>query len=84
MGYESGNSNQDSDNPERGMGWEVGGNFKREGTYVYLWLTHADVWQKAAQYCKAVILQLKINKLKKYCEQHACYLKGQCTTLLRI
>ena len=26
------------------MGW--GGRFKREGTYVYLWLSHVDVWQK--------------------------------------
>ena len=23
-------------------GWEMGGRFKREGTYVYLWLIHAD------------------------------------------
>ena len=29
-------------------------------TYVYLWLTHVDVWQKPTQYCKAIILQLKI------------------------
>ena len=47
------------------MGWEVGGKFKEEGTYVYLWLIHVDVWQKPTQYCKAIILQLKINKLKK-------------------
>ena len=38
-----------------------GGRFKREGTYVYLWLIHADVWQKPTQYCKAIILQLQIN-----------------------
>ena len=25
------------------MGREVGGSFKREGTYVYLWLIHDDV-----------------------------------------
>jgi len=24
---------------------EVGGRFKREGTYVYLWLVHVNVWQ---------------------------------------
>ena len=48
-----------------GMGREVEGRFKREGTYVYLWLIHADVWQKPTQYCKAIILQLKKNKLKK-------------------
>ena len=47
------------------MGWEVGGRFKREGTYVYLWLIHVAIWQKLTQYCKAIILQLKINKLKK-------------------
>jgi len=41
------------------MGWEVGGRFKREGTYVYLWLIHVDIWQKP--YCKATILQLKIK-----------------------
>ena len=27
------------------MEWEVGWRFKREGTYVYLWLIHV-VWQK--------------------------------------
>ena len=44
------------------MGWEV--RFKREGTYAYLWLIHVDVWQKQSQYCKIIILQLKI-KLRK-------------------
>ena len=43
------------------MRWEVGGKFKREGTYVYLWLIHVDVWQKPTQYWKAIIFQLKIN-----------------------
>ena len=46
------------------MEWEVGGNFQREGTYVYLWLMHVDVRQKPTQYCNAIILQLKINKLR--------------------
>ena len=46
------------------MGNEVGGRFKREGTYVHLWLIHVDVWEKPTQYCKAVILLLKIDKLK--------------------
>ena len=46
-----------------GKGWEVeGGRFKREGTDVYLCLIHVDIWQKPAQHCKAVILQLT----KKY------------------
>ena len=30
------------------MGWEVEESFKREGTYVYLWLIHVDVWHKPA------------------------------------
>ena len=41
------------------MRWEVEGRFKKEGTYVYLWLIHVDVWQKPTQYCKAVILPEK-------------------------
>ena len=41
------------------MGREVRGRFKREGTYVYLWLMHVDVWQKTTKFCKAIILQLK-------------------------
>ena len=52
------------------MGWEVGGRFKREGTYVYLWLTPVDVWQKTAQHCKAMILQLKKKKTKKKLKQN--------------
>ena len=43
------------------MGWEVEGRFKGEGTYVYLWLINVDIWQKPTHYCKAIILQLKIN-----------------------
>ena len=46
------------------MGWEVGGRFKRERIYVYLWLIHVDVWKKPTQYCKPIILLLKINTLK--------------------
>ena len=64
--YDTGSSNQGSVTTQRGgMGWEVGGRFKREGTYVYLWLIHVAIWKKLTQYCKAIILQLKINKLKK-------------------
>ena len=40
------------------MGWEVGGRFKREEIYVYIWLIHIVVWQKSIQYCKKIILQL--------------------------
>ena len=49
------------DNVEGWDGVEVGGRLKREGTYAYLWLIHADVWQKPTQHSKAIILQLKIN-----------------------
>ena len=31
------------------------------GAYVCLWLIPVDVWQKSTQYCKAIILQLKIS-----------------------
>ena len=48
------------------MGWEVGGMFKRERTYVYLWLIHTDVWQRPAQCCETIILQLKIKKKEKW------------------
>ena len=44
-------------------GWDgVGGGreVQKEGTYVYLWLIHVDVWQKPRQHCKATIPQLKI------------------------
>ena len=42
----------------------MGGRFKRQGTYTYLWLIHADVWRKPTQYCTAIILRLKMNKSK--------------------
>ena len=45
------------DNLEVWDGVGDGGRDKREGTCVYLWLTHVDVWQEPAQYCKAIILQ---------------------------
>ena len=35
----------------------MGGKFTKEGTYVYLWLIHVDVWQMPTQCCKAVIFQ---------------------------
>ena len=38
------------------MGREVGGRFKREGIYVYLWLSHV-IQQKLTQHCKAFVLQ---------------------------
>ena len=47
------------DNLEGWDGVGIGGRFKREGTCVNLWLIHVVVWQKQAQYCKAIICQLK-------------------------
>ena len=44
------------------MKQKMAGQFKKEDTYVYLWLIHVEVWQKATKFCKAIILQLK-NKL---------------------
>ena len=38
---------------------KMGGGFRREETCVCLWLIHVGVWQKPAQYCKAIICQLK-------------------------
>ena len=55
---DAGRSTRGSGTTERGgMGGEVGGTFKREGTYACLWLIHGDVWQKPAHYCKATLLQ---------------------------
>ena len=55
-----------------GMRWEVGGRFKREGTYVYLWLIYVDVWQKPIQYWKVIILQLKIFFEKRVLFKGVC------------
>ena len=43
-----------------GMGRDVGVMFKREWTWVYLWLIHVAVWQKLTQNYKALTLQLKL------------------------
>ena len=49
------------------MGREIGGRFKREVIYIYLWLIHIEVWQKTTKFFKVIILQLKkINNIKKY------------------
>ena len=41
----------------------MGGSFKREGIYVYIWLIHDVVQQKIAQHRKAIILQLFFFKI---------------------
>ena len=60
----SGNSNRGSvSTPRRGTGREMGGRFKREGVYVFLWLIHVEVSQKTAKFCKAITLQLKYKSI---------------------
>ena len=47
------------------QGWdgeEVRGRLEKEGTCVCLWLIHVAVWQEPAQYCKTIILRLKMSK----------------------
>ena len=39
--------------------------FRRERTYIHLWLTHVDVWQRPTQYCEAIFLQLNKFRGKK-------------------
>jgi len=59
QGIENWNTSQIlKSHPESGGGRGQG---KRVRTYVHLWLTPVDVWQKPTQHCKAIILQLKIN-----------------------
>ena len=41
------------------MGRGRGGRFRREGTWVYLWLILIDVWQKTTKFYKANTLQFK-------------------------
>ena len=47
-----------------GWGGEGGGREFPEGgrICIYLWLIHVSVREKPTQYCKAIILQLTINK----------------------
>ena len=45
--------------------WRGGMGGREDQPHVYLWLIHVDVWQKPAQYCKAIILQFKIKIFKK-------------------
>ena len=56
------------ENPEQWDG--VGGSFKREGTHAYSWRIHVVLRQRPTRYCKAIILQLKINFFKKLLHTH--------------
>ena len=56
-----GNSNRDSVTIWRGgIGRQMRGRLRREGTWVYLWLSLADVSQNTTKFCKAINLQLNI------------------------
>ena len=46
------------------MGWQAGRRLKREGTYVYLWPIHVDVWQKPTQYCNYIVIILQLKFLR--------------------
>ena len=74
--YNAGSSNRCSVTTLRGgIGWEVGRKFKREVRNVYLWLIPVGVSQKPTQYCKAIIFQLIINRLKRERES-TCHCRG--------
>ena len=53
------------DNLEGQDGAGGGREVQEKGTYVNLQLTYVDVWQKPTQYCKAIIPQLKRNRLNE-------------------
>ena len=59
--YDAGNPKPVLCDDLEGWDWERGV-IMREGTHVYLWLIHVDVWRKPSQYCKVITLQLKKKK----------------------
>ena len=59
------------------MGRQMGGRFKRERSYVYLWLIHVEVWQKTTKFYKAIILQLKNKKLANFFKKKKKILPGE-------
>ena len=77
------------------MGWEMGGGFRREGTWAYLWLILVDVWEKTTKFCKAIIFQLKkffkkalihrtvCWKINIFYPTQCCLVAKLCQTLLR-
>ena len=51
-----GTQSQGSVTTWRGAAGEVGGGVRMEGTRVYLWPIHVDVWQNSSQIYKVIIL----------------------------
>ena len=45
---------------------EVGGRFKREAIYTYVWLICVDVWQKSTQQSNNPPIKNKIKFLKQH------------------
>lgn len=54
------------------MGAEAEGRIKREGTYVYLRLIHADVWHKPSQHGKLFSNEKYKFSKRKIKSSHAC------------
>ena len=65
------------------MGKEVERRVKKEGTCVCLWLIHVDIWQKSSQYCKVIILRLKIQ-LKQNLKDMCFFFKESIVGKVRI
>ena len=47
------------------MQWEMGGVFTREGTHVYLWLTHVVYGKNQKKTVKQLFSNKKLQKKKK-------------------
>ena len=52
------------DNLEGWDGVEDEGGFRKDQTYVHLWLICVDVWERPTKYWKAIILQLRQTNQK--------------------
>ena len=48
------------------MGWEVGRRFQREGDMCALMVDSCRCMAETNKYCKAIMLELKVNKNFKY------------------
>ena len=54
-----------------------------EDTYI-LWLIYVDIWQKPTQYCNAIILQLKINKILINKKDFETFIIQRCVSYIKI
>ena len=50
------------DSPEGWDGEGGGREIQDGGTHVLVWVIHVNIWRKPPQYCKEIILQLKLIK----------------------